>query len=149
MSPVLISNGDNRFLQDDDLFAPRSTSGIMDPATPQLDVVLSGEVGATVSLDFRTFARIGVGVWSSGVGQVEIHDGQAIGAIAIAVGADPSLAEVELHSALHGGAFPAASQASLSNANLALSAITMPVPQAVGPVAIGVLGCLRARRRRR
>ena len=82
LDSITISNAENRFQQDDDLFVPRTTTGSMDPATPLLEVVFAGEVGATVSLQFRAFARIGVTEWSSGVGQVDVHDGQAIGAIA-------------------------------------------------------------------
>ena len=148
LESVAISNADHRLVQGEDLLIPSTTTGIMDPATPLLEVVYAAEVGATVSLRFRAFARIGVSVWSSGVGQTEVHDGQAIGAVAIAFGADPALAGVELQSALYGGAYPPASEANASNAGVALSAIALPEPHAVGPLAIGALGLMRAWRRR-
>ena len=148
LGSIAISNGDNRFVQGEDLVVPGTTTGIMNPATPQLDVVFSGEVGATVSLQFRAFARIGVAVWSSGVGQTEVHNGEAMGAVAIAFGADPALPSVELQSTLYGGAYPDASHANATNAGLALTAITVPEPRAVGPFAIGALALLRAWRGR-
>lgn len=143
---ILISNGDNRFLQGEDLLVPGTTTGIMDPATPLFDAVFSTEVGATVTLDFRTFARIGVSVWSSGVGQVEVHQGQAIGAVAIAFGADASNGAVDLQSTLYGGTFPDAAQANLSNAKQVLS-VLLPEPEMTEPFVLAALALLaRARR---
>ncbi len=144
---IYISNGDNRVGH---LFGspPTFETGIMNVATPQLDVIYSGVVGETVSVHLRALASIGVAVWSSGVGQVDVHSGTASGAVAISFGASPLVGDVTLQSQMFGGSFPGLAQANFSNANMALSSFTpIPLPPMVYAFAAALLGLFRLSRR--
>ncbi|MEQ8661679.1 MAG: hypothetical protein RLW62_12765 [Gammaproteobacteria bacterium] len=139
-------NGDDHFLlQGDDLLVPHIANGLLDPATPELHINVAAEIGGTVDIRFRVLATVGVAVWSSGVGQVDIHQGSSTGAFAVAFGASPNVTDVIIESGLYGGAYPIAGAASFANANMALSSFT-PVPLPALGVTFGILAIALLRR---
>ena len=143
------SGGDHFRLQGEDLLVPHVANGILDPATPELHVNVAGEVGGTIDIRFRVFATVGVAVWSSGIGQVDIHQGSSTGAFAIAFGASPDVADVVIQSGLYSGAYPVAGAANFSNANMALSSFTpVPLPALGVPFALFAIALLGRRTRR-
>ncbi len=137
--------GDHFRLQGEDLLVPHVASGILDPATPELHINVLAEVGGTIDIRFRVLATVGVAVWSSGVGQVDIHQGSSTGAFAVAFGASPAIPDVVLESGLYGGAYPLAGAANFANANMALSSFT-PVPLPAPAVPFGLLALALLRR---
>ena len=144
---IFISNGNNRVQH---IFGspPSFETGIMDATTPQLDVIYSGTVGETVSVHFRVLAAISVAVRSSGVGEVNVHSGDASGAVAVSFGTTPSVGDVTLQSQIFGGAFPGSAQANFSNSNMALSSFTpIPLPPMVYAFVLSLSALARVSRR--
>lgn len=140
-------SGGDHFLIEDGLLGPSTQSGLFDPATPQYDFVVGAEVGGTVDVRFRLEARIGVGTWSTGTGNVEVRSGQANAGVSVAFGASAALPDVAIESALYGGPFSAASQANFSNANMALSSFTpIPLPPMALPMVLSLVMLARLRR---
>ena len=150
---VSMDVADNR-LQEDFAQLSNTAVGIWTGAGT-LEILFDTFVGDTIEIDIRLLTRIGVGAWSTGVGNVNIENGSAIGAAAIAFGASfiapspfagGSISDVILESALLGGEFPSADFATTANAQAALAAV-VPVPPMVWLFAACAAGLLRLRGR--
>ena len=162
---VVISSADNLYTRSRNMSnssLPLVSKGIMNPATPQLDVTLNSFVGDTIQLSMLIVATVsgsvvGVDVTPfDGITNPLITSGTGIGALGVAFGATPALPDtnlesqvlglaaaadplpdVNLESQLYGGTFPLASMATLANATAAMPEITIPTPSTVSILCIG------------
>ena len=116
--------------------------GILNPATPHLDLVYNGFVGETVTFILTLESRVFGSVNQSAGGNSVSESGQGYGAVSVAFGATPVDSNVSLSSAAFGSAFPGMSQANAMNAQMALVGPT-PVPLPPGIVLmLGGVGLL-------
>ena len=139
---VIISNVNHRF--QDSSASPVSQTGIMNPATPQLDVDIDSSIGSTISLNFDVIARIGGGVVSTELNNLAIQTGIGTGALAVAFGASPTSGDVNLNSQLFSGMFPTAPMATLANAQAAISMV--PSPSTISIFSVGMMMLAGVRR---
>jgi hypothetical protein len=116
---INISSG-HRLLQDATSPLPMSTSGIMTPGAPPLDVVFNSTVGETIDFHIRALANLTGNVVSTGLGNLDIQVGAGIVGLGIAFGGSPIDLDFSLESQLFAAEFPPASEAIPENASTAI-----------------------------
>ena len=148
---VFISSGDNRA----DLATSGSilsiTSGLLDPNTPTLNFTFNTEVGAELRFFMRITANAigGVAPQSSApFAPLENQNGFASAQLGLAFGGTANSPDVVLQSALFGGAFPLASQATVAAALLGQppAPVVVPIPSALALMLTVFPGLLIRRR---
>jgi hypothetical protein len=125
---LVISNVDHKYQTDFGLLGTQSAVGMMDPNVAQVDFAFPSFVGETIDLAFRLNAVVSGGVFSTGAGFTQVNVGSGIGAVGLAFGASPAIADVDLGSQTFGGPFPTQAMANLANAQSAMPAMAVPVP---------------------
>lgn len=146
-----ISAGDHRAHLGTSGSVLSQNSGLLDPNTPILNFTFDTEIGA----ELRFFVRIiadaigGVGPQSpTTFAPLENQSGFASAQLGLAFGGTANNSQVILQSALFGGAFPLANQATVAAALLGQppSPVVVPLPSALALMVTVVPGLLRRRR---
>ena len=148
---VFISSGDHNAHLGTNGSVLSLQSGLLDPNTPTLNFTFDTEVGAELRFFMRITANAigGVGPQSpTPFAPLENQSGLASAQLGLAFGGTANSPDVLLQSALFGGAFPLASQATVAAALLGQPAapVVVPLPPAL-LLMVAVIPSLLGRRR--
>lgn len=142
---VFISDGDHRAFVGTSGTVLAGALGLFDPATPTLTFSVDTEVGATLRFFMRVRADVNGDVspaTPSPSEPLQNQSGSAGAQVGLAFGATAGTPDVVLASSLFGGAFPLASQATVTQALLGQPAapVVVPVPAAWMLLALALPG---------
>ena len=151
---VFISSGDHNAHLGTNGTLLSVQSGLLDPNTPTLNFTFDTEVGNELRFFMRITANAIGGVAPSSptpFAPLENQSGFAAAQLGLAFGGTANSPDVTLQSALFGGAFPLANQATIAAAlsGQPPSPVVVPVPPAIAMMVTVLPGLLYRRRRAR